>query len=192
MSEANQTVELLSRIEAGVFRSAGNSSDVDELFTLVYNELRKIARRQRGGNPRSPSFSTTDLVHDAYLKLVGYEKISEVSRKHFLAISAKAMRQVLVDRARAQSAKKRGGDYIRWPMEDDLLGTQQDRGVLELNACIEELSELNPVHADLVELRFFGGMTAEEVSQVVGRSRRWVEDQWPVIRAWLRSRLTDS
>jgi len=169
---------------------AGDDRARDDLLPRVYASLRVIAdgamRRFDAGSTLQP----TALVHEAYLKLFGGELPEFADRDHFLAVSANAMRNLLVDRARARKAQKRGGDSARDPVDVLLLGFEErSTDVLDLHTALEELAAFAPEAAKVVEMRFFGGSTAEETARVLGVSTRTVEREWRSARAWLFTRL---
>ncbi len=169
----------------------GDSSAVERLFPIVYGELRSIAHRHLAGNSLANQFSTTDLVHEAYLKLIDHRNVSWKSRTHFFAIGSRVMRQVLVDRARQNVAVKRGGGATVLSLEEGLLTRTDDRHVLAVEDALQRLEEVSPQQAKIVEMRFFGGMTMEEVAEEMEMSKRWVEAEWTMIRAWLRAELSE-
>lgn len=171
---------------------SGDSEAVADLFPIVYNELRQIAHRQLRANSLRSQFSTTELVHEAYLKLIDHDSVSWKTRTHFFAIGARVMRQVLVDRARHNKTAKRGGGAVHYSLEEELLTRHDDRHVLQVEDALGRLEEVSPQQAQIVEMRFFGGMTVEEVARELNRSKRWVEAEWTMIRAWLRAELSES
>lgn len=177
--------QLLKRIQAG------DDSYLDQLFSVVYSELRVIANRELSGNVLSRQFSSTDLVHEAYMKLVDQKESNWKSRTHFFSVGAKVMRHILVDRARANMASKRGSGVTHQLLEDGLLSHHNDAHVLAVEDALQHLEEVDPVQAKIVEARFFGGMTVEEVADLLGKSKRWVEAEWTMIRAWLRAELSE-
>jgi len=169
---------------------AGDDRARDDLLPRVYASLRVIAdgamRRFDAGSTLQP----TALVHEAYIKLFGGAVPEFADRDHFLAVSANAMRNLLVDRARARKAQKRGGDSARDPVDVLLLGFEErSTDVLDLHTALEELATFSPEAAKVVEMRFFTGSTAEETARVLGVSTRTVERQWRSARAWLFTRL---
>lgn len=171
----------------------GDESARDDLLPRVYASLRSIAdgamRRWDSGSTLQP----TALVHEAYLKLFAGELPEFADRDHFLAVSANAMRNLLVDRARARKALKRGGDVQREAVDVLLIGFEErSADVLDLHAALDELAEFAPEASRIVELRFFGGSTAEEAARVLGVSTRSVEREWRTARAWLYTRLGGS
>ncbi len=170
---------------------SGDSQAVEKLFPIVYGELRSIAHRHLAGNSLSNQFCTTDLVHEAYLKLIDHRKVSWRSRTHFFAIGSRVMRQVLVDRARQNVAIKRGGGQVHLSLEEGLLSRTDDRHVLAVEDALQRLEEVSSQQAKIVEMRFFGGMTMDEVADEMEMSKRWVEAEWTMIRAWLRAELSE-
>jgi RNA polymerase sigma factor (TIGR02999 family) len=161
----------------------------DELFVAVYEELRNLAerffRREQPG-----TLQTTALVHEAYLKLVDQRCVDWQGRAHFLGVAAQAMRRILLDHARHRGAAKRGGHWKRIALDDRLMpGLESDEGLLALDEALGRLAELDPRQAKMIELRFFGGLSVEEVAQVLGMSKRSVEREWTMVRAWLRREL---
>ena len=170
--------------------SAGDQSALSSLVPLVYEELRKLAGRYLRREGRAPTLQATMLVHEAYLRLLGDEKLQWKDRAHFLGIAARSMRQILIERARARNAQKRGGEQHPITLNDELIG-QRERSidVLALEAALERLAQLDPEQAKLVELRFFGGLTVEEVAEVMGISPATVKRRWTFARAWLRREM---
>lgn len=167
----------------------GEAAAREELLPIVYEEMRRIAgrlfARERDGHTLQP----TMLVHDAYLNLVGVE-VEWESRKHFLCVAARAMRQVLREHARARGADKRGGGWNRVTLQDGRGGGDGiDLDIAALDEALEKLRELNDRQADVVELRFFAEMTIEETANTLGVSTGTVENDWRFARAWLLHRM---
>ena len=162
----------------------------DDLLPLVYDELRGIAatymRREHVGHTLQP----TALANEAYLRLVGDTRIEWKGRAQFLAIAARAMRQILVEHARARGTAKRGGGRSRVSLSDSsgVFSTPQV-DVLDLDETLGALAEVDPRKAQVVELRFFAGLTTEETASVLELSTTTVEDDWYFARAWLRRRM---
>jgi len=170
--------------------SSGDTSAADRLMPLVYTELRQIAqgclRNERPGHTLQP----TALVHEVFLKLVDQTRVNYRGRTHFLALSAQAMRRILVDHARAKARDKRGGGRPRIELDESLtVSARRDEDLLALDEALEKLAKLDPRQAKIVELRFFGGMTVEEVAEALDVSKRTVESEWTMVRAWLRREL---
>jgi len=169
---------------------SGRDEVFDQLIPLVYEELRGIAHRQLAAGGRGGSLSTTALVHEAYLKLVDQTRAEWEDRAHFLALAALAMRHVLVDRARALATTKRGGGIRPITLDEHALPIDADVEVLlELSDALDELATLEPRLARVVEYRFFGGLTEEEIAVVLGITTRSVQRDWAKARMLLRRSL---
>jgi RNA polymerase sigma-70 factor, ECF subfamily len=164
---------------------------MDDLFTLVYAELRRIAGRQLRGERSDHTLCTTALVHEAWFELAKLERIRWQSRSHFLALAAQAMRRVLIDYAVARRSQKRGGGCAHEPLEVDALVavTERPEDFIALDEAIQRLAAINERHARIVECRFFGGMSVEETADVLGSSPATVKREWAVARAWLNREL---
>jgi RNA polymerase sigma factor (TIGR02999 family) len=170
--------------------SNGNQSAVDQLVPLVYAELRRLAtghiRREQPGH----SLQATALVHEAFLRMIDNRRVNLTSRAQFFGLASKLMRNILVDLARQRQSKKRGGDALLLSLSkaDGIAG----RNSLDLVAVDEALNELavdHPRHSQIVEMRFFGGLTIEETAEVLGSSHATVQREWNFARAWLRRKL---
>jgi RNA polymerase sigma factor (TIGR02999 family) len=171
---------------------ADGRAAVDEIFPLVYDELRRLARVYMRRERTAHTLQPTALVHEAYLRLVEQRAISGLSRAHFLGLAATMMRRILVNHAHARGAAKRGGGLRTVTLDSASVrtpGRQVD--LLLLNDALEKLAAVDALKARIVELRFFGGLGVDEVSEVVGRSRASVERDWTFARAWLYTRLKD-
>jgi len=165
---------------------------MDDLFTLVYAELRRIAGRQLRGERAGHTLGTTALVHEAWFELAKLERIRWESRAHFLALAAQAMRRVLIDYAVARRSQKRGGGKAHEPLEDDALiaVTERPDEFIALDEALQRLAAINERHARIVECRFFGGMSVEETADVLGTSPATVKRDWALARAWLNRELS--
>jgi RNA polymerase sigma factor (TIGR02999 family) len=166
------------------------SESVDTLLPLVYQELRRLAaaylRREKPGQTLQP----TALVHEAYLRLLKDRPDRWQNRAHFCAIAAHSMRQILIERARARGAAKRGGVRQRITLDDRLVaGGDRSIDLLALDEALVRLAELDPDQARLVELRFFGGLTVEETAAAMEISPATVKRHWTVAKAWLTREL---
>lgn len=184
---SNDVTDLLAR-----WRS-GERQALDLLVPIVYDELRKLARhyieRERPGH----TLQTTALVHEAYVRLVGQHPPEWKSRAHFYGVAARLMRQVLVDHARANRAEKRGGGLPKLALDDDVARSYgSDIDLLVLDNALQSLTELNPQQAQIVELRFFSGLTIEDTSEVMGISPASVKRSWTAARAWLYREMNRS
>lgn len=169
----------------------GTPGAFDRVVELVYPELRRVARQQlRRGRPDGPVLNTTGLVHEAYLKLVDQTRVGARDRDHFLAIAARAMRQVIVDYARSRHAAKRGAGASHVPLDDRDFATQgQAEHLLAVNDALERLGQDNPRLLQVVECRFFAGYTEIETAAALEVSARTVERDWLRAKALLREAI---
>lgn len=165
---------------------AGDRGASDRLFEAVYAELRRIARRQRAASAPMATLSTTALVHEAYLKLSGEARWSVEDRRHFFALAARAMRHVLVDHVRRRGRLKRGGGALALDLEAEEVAAP-DRGeeLVALDEALGRLESVEPDLAQLVEWRFFAGLSVEEIAELTGVSDRTVKRRWRSARAFL-------
>jgi RNA polymerase sigma factor (TIGR02999 family) len=178
--------QLLSDLQGG------RSSAADELLPLVYQELRRIAaaymRRERANH----TLQATALVHEAFLQLVDQTRVDWKNRAHFFGVAAQLMRRILVEHARTRGAQKRGGSASKLSLEEAInYFPQKDLTLLALDDSLKELEKLDARQSRIVELRFFGGLTTEETSEVLGVSTATVEREWRSAKAWLHSQLSD-
>ncbi len=164
---------------------------MDDLFPLVYDELRRIAARAMRGERPDHTLCTTALVNEAWLELSKLTRIQWQNRSHFLAIAAQAMRRVLIDYAVARRRLKRGGGVIVEPLETDaaVAAVQQADDMLALDEALQRLTQMNARHGRIVECRFFGGMSVEETAEALGVSPATVKREWALARAWLNREL---
>lgn len=170
-----------------------NSKDrgtLDDLFSLIYEELRRLASFARRAEAHV-TISTTGLVHEAWMKLKDSPELGSKSVPHFKSIAARAMRQVLVDEARRRSARKRGAGEVSLVSFDDALDqiVSCDGELLALHEALEELTRLNPRQAQVVVDRFFGGLSIAEAADLLGVSESAIERDWRAAKAWLASRI---
>lgn len=171
---------------------SGNRDALQELVPLVYDELRRIASQNLRSAGPGQTMLTTDLVHESFLKLIGSRNVSWQNRLHFFSIAATSMRQIIVDHARARHAGKRGGNSIRVSLEDVLPSDDQSfEAIAELDEALSALEKTDARSARIVELRFFGGLTNEEIAELLGISTRTVIRDWEFARAWLYRFLND-
>jgi RNA polymerase sigma factor (TIGR02999 family) len=193
--QQNQATLLLGRM------NAGDENAARELLPLLYDELRTLAARQFRGQPANHTLQPTVLVHEAFLRLVGQPAERGFSdRKHFFAVAATAMRQILVNHARAKNADKRGGGERPVLLNDEIVGGGGGRAngaanghhldVLDLNEALEKLEKIDPRKHRVVELRFFAGLTVPEVADVMELSVTSIESEWRAARAWLGVELS--
>lgn len=168
----------------------GDPAVADVLLPLVYDELKRVARSCLRRRPGMHSLEPTELVHEAYARLSGDQSREWNGRIHFLAVAARAMHHLLIDRARRRGALRRGGGWQRVTLSAlASLGTENEVGIESLHDALEDLARLDERQARIVELRFFGGLTIAEAAEVLGLSTTSVENQWAFARAWLRERL---
>lgn len=169
----------------------GERQGAAELLPLVYDELRKLAAAKMAREKSGHTLDATALVHEAYLRLAGRHSFE--SRSHFLRASAQAMRRILVDHARARNAAKRGGGGRRVELESGQLATHPtDADVEALDEALARFAVEHPKQAELVQLRYFGGLTLDECAEVLGVSARTADTWWAYARAWLGVELGKS
>src|SRR6266545_4050135 len=170
--------------------SQGDRAALDKLTPLVYEELRRLAHRYMEGQRPDHTLQTTALVNEAYLRLADQKRANFTNRSHFFAVAAKAMRQILVDHAKAAERQKRGGGAAKVQLEEAaLISPAQPREILELNDALERLAMLDSRKADVVELRYFGGLKQGEIAEVLKISKITVRRDWVFAKAWLYSEL---
>ena len=158
----------------------------DELFRLVYHELKRIARRHMRNEAPGHSLQTTALVNEAYIRLLDQAHVSWQNRAHFYAIAAQTMRRILVDRARGRARIKRGGDAYRISLDQaDGFDVESSKDLLALDEALQVLASIDPRRSRVVELRFFGGLTNAEIAEVLEVAPNTVIRDWNMARAWL-------
>jgi len=168
---------------------AGAEHALDQLLPLVYDDLRRVARGQLRRRP-DHSLNTAGLVNEAYLRLVDQTRAQWNDRGHFFAVSALAMRQILVDRARRRLRSKRGGDQVIVAIDESIDAADRDAQlVLDVDIALQKLGDYDPDLARVVNCRFFAGLTDEETAAALGTSMRTAQRQWFKARAWLREEL---
>ena len=167
----------------------GNQEALNRLIAIVYHELRRLAQHYMGSQRPDHSLQATELVHEAYLRLVGNGGPDWQDRAHFFAVAAQVMRNLLVDHARARQRLKRGGGGKTQLDEAFALAAVQNEEVLAVHEALERLADLDPRQEKIVELRYFGGLSNDEVAAVLGVSERTVKREWQIAKAWLRSRV---
>lgn len=183
LADAGEVTQLLDAW------SAGDPSALDRLLPLIYRELHQIAARARRREPPGQTLQTTALVHEAYLRLVRQDRAQWQNREQFFSVAAQAMRRILVDQARRRSADKRGGERPQQLLEDFDIAAGTDGEVLAVDEALRALEAVDPDLARLVNLRFFGGLTAEETAAVLGVSPAAIGREWACARAWLQREL---
>lgn len=165
---------------------AGDRDALDHVFPLVYEELRRLARRELRGEGEGHTLGATALVHEAYLRLVDQRRAGWRDRAHFLAVAAIAMRRILVDRARRRKSSKRGGALVRVPLDQvDLAADERAELLLALDDALTRLDGVAERQARVVEYRFFAGLTEEETALALGIGLRTAKRDWAKAKSWL-------
>ena len=181
--DRNNVTELLARW------SEGDPVARDALIPLVYGELRRIARKNLAGQRGSHTLQATALVHEAYLRLVSRKPGHWQDRRHFFALAAQMMRQILVDHARARNAAKRGGGLTVTLDQEPGVEPSINLDIIGLDTALKRLADLDPRQSQIVELRFFGGLSIEETARVVDISPATAKREWATARVWLHHAL---
>ncbi len=183
-----QTTDLTSLLQQW---SSGDAKALEQLAPLVHRDLRDLARRLLGQERRTGRLQPTELVHEAYLRLLDWRAVRWQNRAHFFATTAQMMRRVLVSAARARQAEKRGSGAGAVPFDDrQITARLQQVDIVVLADALDALAAMNPRPARVVELRFFGGFSVEETAEALDVSVRTVINDWNTARAWLRGELT--
>ncbi|HNN97177.1 MAG TPA: sigma-70 family RNA polymerase sigma factor [Pseudomonadota bacterium] len=186
MLEAADLTRLLTSV------SAGDKGALDTLLPIIYKELRRHAGQIMKSAPANHTLQPTALVHEVFVRLLKNQPIEWKCRAHFFAAASQFMRGILVDYARSSGRRKRGGGVQRVSLSEGLgLSVQKDADVMAVDAALSKLAQVDARQAEIVSLRFFGGLSVEEVAAVLGVSKRTVEAEWTLIRAWLRRELTE-
>lgn len=169
----------------------GDEEALDRLLPIVYDELRALARAQLVNESPGHTLGATALVHEAYVRLARREAIDPQDRSHFFAIAAQAMRRVLIDHARGRGAQKRGSGRIALSLDHagELLGEDGSAELLVIDEALERLAHANPRAAQVVERRFFAGLTLDETAASLGVSKKTVQRDWLLARAWLQKEV---
>lgn len=169
----------------------GNHSALENLMPLVYDELRKMARRYMRRQSVGHTFQTTELIHEAYLKIAKNDAQNWQNRAHFFGVAAQAMRHILVDYARSKNSQKRGGMQEKVTLEETLMVSSQNTDhIIRLNEAMLQLADLDARKSRVVELKYFGGLTNEEVAEVLKISPETVKRDWRFSRTWLLRELS--
>lgn len=167
--------------------------NLSRVMPLVYDELKRLARHYMARERAGQTLQATALVNEAYLRLMKDRAHFWQNRAHFCAIAAHAMREILVERARARKASKRGGSRVRVSFENAVVASEgASIDILALHESLDRLLQLDPQLARIVELRFFGGLTVEETAEILDSSPATVKRNWSMAKAWLRSELEKS
>jgi len=170
--------------------SDGKRDVLDDLLPLIYDELKRIAanylRRERSDHTLQP----TALVNEAYMKMIDITQVSWQNKAHFIGVAANQMRRILVDHARQHNAQKRGGEFHILTLNDEIdKAKEESADLIALDDALNELARMDPVKAQIVELRYFGGLTMEETAEVLGVSVITVKRHWKMAKAWLYGQL---
>jgi RNA polymerase sigma factor (TIGR02999 family) len=183
--EPDKTVtKLLADMQAGFPGAA------DKVLSLVYDELRRIAANYMRRERRGHTLQATALVHEAYLELIGQTRINWQNRSHFFGVAAQMMRRILVEHARRTHAAKRGGNAPKVTLDEvSNLIQEKDIPLEALDDSLTALAEIDPQQSQIVELRFFGGLTVDETAEVLGTSPASIEREWRMAKAWLHCQL---
>lgn len=169
----------------------GERDAAERLFPVVYAELRSLAGKYLMRQPSDHTLQSTALVHEAYIRLVGDDNAIWNGKKHFFRVAAKAMRRILIDHARQRASGKRGGYRRKLSLDDaKSIADQADSQILAVHDALEELAKIDEQLAELVELKFFGRFSIEEMSEILGVSPRTVKRLWQVARCWLQREIT--
>jgi RNA polymerase sigma factor (TIGR02999 family) len=169
----------------------GDPAAMDRLFPLVYDQLRRMAHRAMGSEHPDHTLGTTGLVHEAYLKLVDQTRVDWRDRAHFFAVAALAMRRILVDYARRHRREKRGGGRDPVSLDEGAVSLEERAdNLVALDEALTRLGELSPRLSRVVECRFFGGLTEEEIAEALGVTTRTVKRDWAKARGWLYQELS--
>jgi RNA polymerase sigma factor (TIGR02999 family) len=164
----------------------GDNAALERLAPLVYGELRKLAHSRLRAESPNASIDTTDLVHEAYLRLVDARSVSWQDRTHFYALCARAMRRILVDAARRRRSLKRGGAVLMVPLENSLaISSDRDSDLLSLDEALTDLTAADARQGQVVELRYFGGLSVDETARALGISPHTVVRDWNMAKLWL-------
>ena len=187
MTAPKQVTQWLRRLRDG------DEAALEHLMPLVYEELRLLARKQLRGERRGHTLSTTDLVNEAYLRLIDQHQLRAEDRPQFFAIAATTMRRILVDYARTRKRLKRGGGQVPLPLEEveGFLSDQEADEVLALDAALDRLATLEPRAVQVVQCRFYSGLTLDETAQALDVSVKTVQRDWIAARAWLRKEMAE-
>jgi RNA polymerase sigma factor (TIGR02999 family) len=184
MAESASITKMLNQYQSG------DRKVLDELFPVVYDELRRLARSRLQGERSDHTLQPTALVHEAYLRLIEQHSTNWQNRAHFFGLAAEMMRRILVNHAVKRNAEKRFGSQTKIALDDaiDVLA-EREVDLVALNDALDKLAEFDAQQAKIIELRFFAGLKIEEVAEVLGVSESTVKREWRVAKAWLHDRL---
>jgi RNA polymerase sigma-70 factor (ECF subfamily) len=168
----------------------GDQAALDELIPLVYAELRRLAGRYMRRESEGHTLQTSALINEAYLRLVDQKNVRWQNRAHFFGVAAQVMRRILVDHARSRSRAKRGGGMERVSLVEHVAASNQLEEVIALDVALTKLAEMDPRKSQIVEMKFFGGLTTEEVAEVLRVTSRTVDREWRKAKAWLNRAIS--
>ncbi|MGH9832778.1 MAG: sigma-70 family RNA polymerase sigma factor [Blastocatellia bacterium] len=170
--------------------SEGDKSALDQLYQIVYDELRRLAHRYMSRENAGHTLQTTALVNEAYLRLAEVKDMNWQDRAHFFAVSANVMRRILIDEARARRAERRGGDNLTIALDEALdVERGEDLDLITLDLALQSLAQINQRQSQVIELRYFGGLTVEETAEVLKVSADTVMRDWRFAKAWLKREM---
>jgi RNA polymerase sigma factor (TIGR02999 family) len=170
----------------------GDVKKTDQLFTVLYDDLRQMAGRLLQSESPREKLSSSSLVHQAYVRMIDQKEVDWQGKTHFFAIGATVMRRILVDHARHTRAQKRGGGWLRRQLDEEITFVlDRDDDVLALDDLLTTLASLNPRQAKIVEFRFFGGLGMKEIATELNLGLRTIEKDWAMARAWIRRELRE-
>ncbi len=188
MSETSANITALLRAAA-----SGGRDNLDALMAAIYDDLHRLAAAHLRGERPDHTLQPTALVHEAYLKLIDQRSTDWRDRAHFFAIAARVIRRILVDHARQKESAKRGAKRERLPLDQvEPASPETNVDLVALDEALEALNELDPRQSKIVELRFFGGMTLDEIAEALSIGRRSVDREWSAAKAWLLFRMSES
>ena len=168
----------------------GNKAALDELFPLVYGELRKLAASKLNAERADHTLQATALVHEAYMRLINQHSVDWQNRAHFFGLAAEMMRRILVNHALERKALKRGGNETKLALDEAVIfAEERELDLVELDEALNELVKFAPRQSKIIELKFFGGLTNEEAAEALGVSPETVKRDWRVAKLWLQNRL---
>ena len=185
MPESHEVTELL------VAWSDGDEQALERLAPLVQAELHRLARRYMSRERGDHLLQTSALINEAYLRLIDWKSARWQNRAHFFGVAAQMMRRILVDHARAHEAEKRGGEFQKLSLDENIdVSGERDVNLVALDDALNLLAEVDPQKSKIVELRFFGGLSVEETAEVLGVSAPTVKRQWRMAKAWLYGQVS--
>jgi RNA polymerase sigma factor (TIGR02999 family) len=186
MLPCHEVTQLLDQL------SRGDREAMAEVMPLLYHELHKLARHHLGGERPDHTLQPTALVHEAYLRLAGQQRVHWQNRTHFFGIASQLMRRILIDYARNRHAEKRGGLARKVPLDDVVVSDERAIDLIALDEALSSLAVIDPQQSQIVELRFFGGLTIEQTAQSVGVSPATVKRDLNVAKAWLHREIRNA